>query len=128
LLHFCDRSESFKIGWEIANTVCPAALATGNLECARTSHKHQISVEPSQLTSSVLLNVVEACFHVSTCRRLSASRALKRLHEEIFKEWVSYALERKKADIELYIAGIDQVVSADNVWVPVTAATAANKQ
>jgi len=46
--------------------VTMAALATGNLKSARTSHQHQISVEGGQLSSSALLNVVEACLHVST--------------------------------------------------------------
>jgi hypothetical protein len=54
--------------------------------------------------------------------RALASRVLKRVHEEIFKEWVSYALERKKADIEVYIAGIDQVDKADliDAWLRLT--------
>ena len=37
------------------------------------------------------------------------SRGLKRVHEEIFNEWVSFPLERKKTDIELYIESIPQV-------------------
>lgn len=37
----------------------------------------------------------------------SVSQALARLHEEIFREWVTYTLERKKADIEGYISGLD---------------------
>ncbi|HMF74322.1 MAG TPA: hypothetical protein VK604_01540 [Bryobacteraceae bacterium] len=40
---------------------------------------------------------------------LIASRTLKRIHETIFKDWVSFPLERKKADIEFYIAAIDHV-------------------
>jgi hypothetical protein len=38
---------------------------------------------------------------------LIASRNLKRIHETIFREWVGFSLERKKADIELYIASVD---------------------
>src|SRR5205814_9115520 len=55
-------------------------------------------------------------------RRVLASRVLKRLHEEIFKEWVGYALERKKADIEIYIAGIDQVDKTEliDAWLRLT--------
>ncbi len=37
------------------------------------------------------------------------SRGLKRVHEQIFNEWISFPLERKKADIELYIESIPQV-------------------
>lgn len=37
----------------------------------------------------------------------SVSQALKRVHEEIFREWVSYTLERKKTDIELYVNGLE---------------------
>jgi hypothetical protein len=37
-----------------------------------------------------------------------ASRNLKRIHETIFRDWIALPLERKKADIELYIASVDQ--------------------
>ncbi len=40
--------------------------------------------------------------------RISAA-GLKRVHEQIFNEWVSFPLERKKTDIELYIESIPQV-------------------
>ena len=33
-----------------------------------------------------------------------ASRNLKKIHETIFRDWIGLSLERKKADIELYIA------------------------
>jgi len=48
--------------------------------------------------------------------------ALKRIHESIFKDWVAYPLERKKADIELYIAGLDQIDRAELVdaWLRLT--------
>jgi hypothetical protein len=42
-----------------------------------------------------------------------AHRTLKQIHETIFKEWVSYPLERKKADIELYIADLYEVGPAE---------------
>lgn len=42
--------------------------------------------------------------HTSTA---SVSQGLKRIHEEIFREWVSHTLERKKADIELYLDGLE---------------------
>jgi hypothetical protein len=53
---------------------------------------------------------------------LIASRTLKRIHETIFKEWVSYPLERKKADVESYIASIDQVDRAEliDAWLRLT--------
>ena len=53
---------------------------------------------------------------------LAASRSLKRIHETIFTEWVSYPLERKKTDIERYIAGIDQVDRAEliDAWLRLT--------
>jgi hypothetical protein len=35
------------------------------------------------------------------------SQAVARLHEEIFREWVTYTLEKKKADVELYISTLD---------------------
>lgn len=54
--------------------------------------------------------------------RPETGKALKRVHEEIFKEWVSYPLERKKADIELYISGIDQVDKSEliDAWLRLT--------
>lgn len=42
--------------------------------------------------------------HISA---VTVSQGLQRIHEEIFREWVGYNLERKKADIELYLAGLD---------------------
>jgi hypothetical protein len=51
----------------------------------------------------------------------SVSQALGRLHEEIFRAWVTYPLERKKAEIESYIAGLD-IESADliDTWLRLT--------
>ncbi len=43
-----------------------AALATGNLSAARTDYPEQGNVEHGELTSTVLLNVVERCLHRST--------------------------------------------------------------
>ena len=50
------------------------------------------------------------------------NKELVRLHEEIFREWVTYTLERKKADIELYIAGIESVDPAEliSTWLRLT--------
>jgi hypothetical protein len=51
-----------------------------------------------------------------------ANQILKRHHEAIFREWVSYPLEKKKADIELYIATIDRVDKAEliDAWLRLT--------
>jgi len=38
-----------------------------------------------------------------------ANRILRRWHEDIFREWVSYPLQTKMADIKLYIAGLDSI-------------------
>jgi hypothetical protein len=53
---------------------------------------------------------------------LIASRTLKRIHETIFKDWVTFPLERKKADIESYIASLDQVDRAAliDAWLRLT--------
>lgn len=42
-----------------------------------------------------------------------ASNKLKRIHEATFQAWMSYPLERKKAEIERYIASIDEVDRAE---------------
>lgn len=39
--------------------------------------------------------------------RSSVSQGLRRMHEEIFREWVGNTLESKKADIEMYIDGLE---------------------
>jgi hypothetical protein len=51
-----------------------------------------------------------------------ANRGLKRRHEAIFRQWVTYPLEKKKADIELYITAIDQVDKAEliDAWLRLT--------
>jgi hypothetical protein len=53
---------------------------------------------------------------------VEVTRGLKRYHEGIFRQWVSYPLETKKADIELYIAGIDEVdkVELIDAWLRLT--------
>ncbi len=53
---------------------------------------------------------------------LDRSKVLRRVHEQIFNEWVSYPLERKKADIELYISEIDQVDQTEliDAWLRLT--------
>lgn len=38
---------------------------------------------------------------------LVISRDLKKVHENIFREWIGLSLELKKADVELYIASVD---------------------
>lgn len=43
-----------------------------------------------------------------TTSNLIASRSLKRIHETIFRDWVSFSLERKKKEIESYIGSIDE--------------------
>lgn len=40
---------------------------------------------------------------------LQANRVLKKCHERIFRQWVSYSLRAKMADVELYISGITAV-------------------
>ena len=52
----------------------------------------------------------------------SAGPALRGIHESIFKEWIGIPLERKKADIELYIAGLDQIDKAEliDAWLRLT--------
>jgi hypothetical protein len=53
---------------------------------------------------------------------LVANETLRQIHEQIFKEWVSLPLERKKSDIERYINGIDQVDRSEliDAWLRLT--------
>ena len=54
--------------------------------------------------------------------RAQTNKILKRIHEDIFKEWVSYPLERKKTDLEIYIAGIEEVEKSEliDAWLRLT--------
>jgi hypothetical protein len=53
---------------------------------------------------------------------LVASRTLKKIHETIFRDWVGFSLEKKKADIELYISGIVDVDRSEliDAWLRLT--------
>ena len=53
---------------------------------------------------------------------LVAGRTIKKIHELIFREWVSFSLEKKKADIELYIAGIVDIERSEliDAWLRLT--------
>ncbi len=61
-------------------------------------------------------------YGMSSSAGSEANGSLRRVHEDIFKEWIGYPLERKKADVELYIAGIDQVDKAEliDAWLRLT--------
>lgn len=52
---------------------------------------------------------------------LVANRTLKRIHENVFREWVSFSLERKKSDIDLYVEGlgVDRIQLLD-AWLRLT--------
>jgi hypothetical protein len=54
--------------------------------------------------------------------RKSAHQDILRLHEAIFREWVNFTLERKKAEIESYIHGLDSINPAELVdaWLRLT--------
>jgi hypothetical protein len=59
--------------------------------------------------------------HGSTSN-LVTSRTIKRIHEGIFREWVGFSLEKKKADIEQYISGIADVDRSEliDAWLRLT--------
>ena len=48
-------------------------------------------------------------FGVDSSAAVAANRSLQSLHEAIFREWVTFSLESKMEDIEVYIAGVDRV-------------------
>jgi hypothetical protein len=58
----------------------------------------------------------------SPSEMVSANRSLKRIHELIFTEWVSYPLEKKMSDVEQYIEGIDDLDRSEliDAWLRLT--------
>jgi hypothetical protein len=58
----------------------------------------------------------------NSASNLVASRNMKKIHEKLFREWVGFSLEKKKADIELYISGIVDVDRAEliDAWLRLT--------
>lgn len=42
--------------------------------------------------------------------RTNMDRALKTIHERLFRDWVGFPLKRKQSDIEEYISGIEHEV------------------
>ena len=52
----------------------------------------------------------------------SSNQALKRAHEAIFRKWVNLPLEKKKADIELYMCTIEGVSCSEliDAWLRLT--------
>ena len=61
-------------------------------------------------------------YGVDASAALAVSRSLRTLHETIFREWISFPLESKMADIELYIQSIDRVDHAEliDAWLRMT--------
>jgi hypothetical protein len=53
---------------------------------------------------------------------LATSRAFKRIHEQIFTNWIGLPLKRKMADIQLYIFSIGQVDRSEliDAWLRLT--------
>jgi hypothetical protein len=58
----------------------------------------------------------------SSAAEAQANRILRRSHERIFQEWMTYPLERKMTDVRSYIAGIDQVneIELIDAWLRLT--------
>lgn len=51
-----------------------------------------------------------------------SNRAFRRIHEQVFTRWIGLTLERKMADIELYISDIGQVDQCEliDAWLRLT--------
>jgi len=51
-----------------------------------------------------------------------ANRVLRRCHEVVFREWISYPLGRKMTDVQTYISGIPQVneIELIDAWLRLT--------
>lgn len=99
--------------------VVTTALALTDLSHIRTSYGRLVYM-------ASLRNSDTGRYEHFGCNSASAaieiSRALKREHEAIFADWMSFPLEKKKADIELYICGIEQVDKAEliDAWLRLT--------
>ena len=47
----------------------------------------------------------------------AANEALKRSHEETFREWLSFSLEQQKADLDAYLGGlVEERAAAIETW------------
>lgn len=51
----------------------------------------------------------EHCSSKSLDRTDGVHKALKQAHEQFFREWVSYSLQRKMADVQSYIASLGAI-------------------
>ena len=53
---------------------------------------------------------------------IAVNKSLKRIHELIFTEWVAFPLEKKMADVERYIDGLDEVDRSEliDAWLRLT--------
>ena len=54
--------------------------------------------------------------------RIEVNRFLRHRHEAIFREWITLSLEKKMADVELYLASISRVDRAEiiDAWLRLT--------
>ncbi len=61
-------------------------------------------------------------YGTSPSEGLAANRSLKRIHELLFTEWVAYPLEKKMADVQTYIDGIDDLNRSEliDAWLRLT--------
>ena len=47
----------------------------------------------------------------------AANEALRRSHEETFREWLGFGLEQQKADLDLYLTGlVDERAAVVDTW------------
>lgn len=61
-------------------------------------------------------------FAAEEVNRETTHRFLKQQHETVFREWITLSLEKKMADVELYLAGINRGDQAEiiDAWLRLT--------
>lgn len=87
-----SRAAQLRAGRKRVSASSFAAFATRNLDPTTTLNQHQANVEPGQLTSTVLLNVVEACLHCSTPEWIFLRKLRVGFHGNAAQRLDAYAL------------------------------------
>lgn len=105
-------------------------IPSRRIEPAASDWKHELALIDSSYGRLVYLTglldpntgLYEYSASKSTKDGESVHRVLKQAHEDLFREWVSFSLQRKRDDIDSYIAGLGLIDKAQlvNAWARLT--------